>query len=214
MVDTRSGGPLQGGRLSHPAGSLLLVLCGLDLDGVLCDLGPSVAGRITERFGVSSHPSTWRSYDLRLLRLGVPEDRFSAFLDETFDDPDLYVGAPLCEGAAAALAQLRRAGWDLVGITARPPHLADATEAWLARHGLPVGEVHHVPVGTKADVARRLGADVTVEDNPTEAELLAEVCESWLLDRPYNRATPVSRARRLSSWDEAVGRLCQLRLFA
>ena len=73
------------------------MLCGLDLDGVLCDLGPSVAARIAERFGVASHPSTWRSYDLRLLRLGVPEDRLSAFLDETFDDPGLYAAAPVCD---------------------------------------------------------------------------------------------------------------------
>jgi len=190
------------------------VLCGLDIDGVLCDLGPSVAGRIADRFGVSSHPSTWRSYDLRLLQLGVPQDRFSAFLDETFDDPDLYAEAPACDGVAAALAALGQAGWTMVGITARPPHMARATRAWLSHHGLPVHEVHHTPVGTKAGVARRLGAAVTVEDNPTEAELLAEVCESWLLDRPYNRSAPLGGARRLSSWDDAVGRLCQLRLFA
>ena len=190
------------------------MLCGLDLDGVLCDLGPSVAERIAARFGVASHPSTWRSYDLRLLRLGIPEDRFSEFLDETFADPGLYAAAPLCEGVAAALGQLRESGWELVGITARPPHLAAATKAWLARHGLPVADVHHTPVGTKAQVARALGTVATVEDNPTEAELLAEVCESWLLDRPYNQGSPVVRARRLSSWDDAVGRLCQLRLFA
>lgn len=190
------------------------MLCGLDLDGVLCDLGPSVAARIAERFGVASHPSTWRSYDLRLLRLGVPEDRFSAFLDETFDDPDLYTESPMCDGVAGALTELREAGWRLVGITARPSHLAAATRAWLARHGLPVEDVHHTVVGTKSEVARALGADATIEDNPTEAELLADVCDSWLLDRPYNRAAEVVRARRLSSWDDAVGRLCQLQLFA
>jgi len=190
------------------------VLCGLDLDGVLCDLGPSVAARIAERFGVSSHPSTWRSYDLRLLRLGVPEDRFAEFLDETFDDPRLYASAPLCTGVAAALATLRRSGWDLVGITARPAHLDRATRAWMAQHRLPVEEIHHTPVGTKAAVARRLGVDVTVEDNPAEAELLAEVCESWLLDQPYNRAAQLCRARRLFSWEEAAGRLCQPRLLA
>ena len=190
------------------------MLCGLDLDGVLCDLGPSVAERISARFGVASHPSTWRSYDLRLLRLGVPEDHLSAFLDETFDDPGLYAAAPVCDGVRPALCALRAAGWDLVGITARPPHLAQATRAWLVRHRLPVDEVHHTPVGTKSAVARRLGADATVEDNPTEAELLADICESWLLDRPYNLSTPVVRARRLSSWDDAVGRLSQLRLFA
>ena len=190
------------------------MLCGLDLDGVLCDLGPSVAGRIASRFGVASHPSTWRSYDLRLLRLGVPEDRFSQFLDETFDDPSLYTSAPVCDGVAPALFELRAAGWRLVGITARPPHLAQATKAWMARHRLPVEEVHHTDVGTKSAVARKLGADATIEDNPTEAELLADVCDSWLLDRPYNRASPVVRARRLASWDDAVGRLCQLPLFA
>ncbi len=200
--------------MSQGPGSLGLMLCGLDLDGVLCDLGPSVAARIAERFGVSSHPSTWRSYDLRLLRLGVPEDRFGAFLDETFGDPTLYATAPACEGVARALAELREAGWRLVGITARPGHLAPATTEWLARHRLPVEEVHHTVVGTKAAVARDLGAAATIEDNPAEAELLAEVCDSWLLDRPYNVGAAVQRARRLSSWDDAVGRLCQLRLFA
>ena len=200
--------------MSQPAGSLCPMLCGLDLDGVLCDLGPSVAARIADRFGVASHPSTWRSYDLRLLRLGVPEDRLGAFLDETFHDPELYAGAPLCDGVGRALVALREAGWDLVGITARPSHLARATRAWLGRHGLPVQAVHHTAVGTKSRVARELGAHATIEDNPAEAELLAEVCDSWLLDRPYNRAAPVVRARRLSSWDDAVGRLCQLRLFA
>ncbi|MGI8984042.1 MAG: 5' nucleotidase, NT5C type [Acidimicrobiales bacterium] len=190
------------------------MLCGLDLDGVLCDLGPSVADRIADAFGVASHPSTWRSYDLRLLRLGIPEDRFSAFLDHTFADPSLYGAAPVCEGVHVALGQLRQSGWDLVGITARPAHLAEATRAWLARHRLPVEEVHHTPVGTKSEVARRLGVDATIEDNPAEAELLADVCDSWLIDRPYNLASAVVRARRLSSWDDAVGRLCQLRFFA
>ena len=187
------------------------MLCGLDLDGVLCDLGPGVAARIAEGFGVASHPSTWRSYDLRLLRLGVPQDRFSAFLDETFADPDLYAGAPVCEGAAPALGELVGRGWRLVGITARPPQLAGATTAWLARHGLPVAEVHHTPAGTKATVAGRLGVAAMVEDNPDEAELVAEVCESLLLDRPYNRTVPVVRARRVASWDDALGRLGQLR---
>ena len=190
------------------------MLCGLDLDGVLCDIGPSVAARIADRFGVASHPSTWRSYDLRLLRLGVPEDRFGAFLDETFADPGLYTGAPVCDGVPQALRRLREAGWQLVGITARPAHLAAATKAWLVRHRLPVDEVHHTAVGTKSEVARALGADATIEDNPTEAELLADVCDSWLLDRPYNRSAEVVRARRLSSWDDAVGRLSQLQLFA
>jgi uncharacterized HAD superfamily protein len=186
----------------------------LDLDGVLCDLGPSVASRITARFGVATHPSTWRTYDLRRLRLGVPERSLVAFLDEVFDDPSLYDEGHVIDGAAYGVGQLLDAGWRLVGITARGPHLGPVTRAWLARHGLALGAVHHTPVGTKSAVARRLGAVAAIEDNPAEAELLGEVCESWLLDRPYNRDHPMQLARRLRSWDDAVGRLCQLRLFA
>jgi uncharacterized HAD superfamily protein len=190
------------------------MLLGLDLDGVVCDLGPGVAARIADRFGVASHPDTWRTYDLRLLRLGVPEAPFQAFIEELFSDPSLYGEAPVAEGAAWGIARLREAGWRLVGITARPLHLAQVTRAWLHRHRIALDGVHHTPVGTKAEVADRLGALVTVEDTPHEAEQLAEVCESWLLDRPYNTDYPLSRARRLRSWDDAVGRLCQLRLFA
>lgn len=203
-----------GGVVSQGLGSVGAMLLGLDLDGVLCDIGPPVAARIHERFGVASHPSTWRSYDLRLLRLGLPEARFHAFLDEIFADPDLYAAAPVAEGAVAALTTLVDAGWRLVGITARPPQLAAATEEWLDRNRLRLDGVHHTSVGVKAAVAARLGVDAMVEDNPAEAELLAEVCQSWLLDRSYNRDHLLLRARRLSCWDDAVGRLCQLRLFA
>ncbi len=190
------------------------MLMGLDLDGVVCDLGPGVARRIAERFGVASHPDTWRTYDLRLLRLGVPEIPFRAFLDELFTDPSLYATAPLAEGATWGVRHLRAAGWRLVGITARPAHLAPVTRAWLESHHIHLDDVHHTPVGTKAEVARQVGALVTIEDNPHEAEQLADVCESWLLDRPYNAEYRLSRARRLCSWDDAVGRLCQLQLFA
>ena len=189
-------------------------LLGLDLDGVLCDIGPAVAARIAERFGVASHPATWRTYDLRLLRLGLPEARFHAFLDETFADTELYRAAPVAEGAAAGVAALVNAGWRLVGITARAPHLAGATAWWLEAHGLPLEGVHHTAVGAKSELGRSLGVEATIEDNPVEAELLAAVCQSWLLDRPYNRDHRLHRARRLASWDDAVGRLCQLRLFA
>lgn len=200
--------------MSYPLAILAPVLVGLDLDGVLCDLGPGVAARIAERFGVTTHPATWRSYDLRGLRLGLPHDRFCAFLDETFADRTLYATAAATPGAVDGLAHLRSAGWAVVGITARPPHLAAVTTRWLADHGLGLDRVHHTPVGTKAAVARRLGVDVAVEDNPAEAELLGRVCRSYLLDHPYNRDAPLRQAWRLSGWDDLVGRLCQLRLFA
>ena len=62
--------------MSQPVGNLSDVLCGLDLDGVLCDLGPPVAARIARRFGVATHPSAWTRYDLRTLDLGVARGPF------------------------------------------------------------------------------------------------------------------------------------------
>ena len=187
---------------------------GLDLDGVLCDLGPGVSARIAERFGLATHPASWRSYDLRRLDLGLPEDRFGAFLDEIFADARLYGEAPATCGAVNGVAQLRAAGHTVVGITARHFHLADVTTRWLAGTGLVLDGVHHTRVGSKAEVAAELGVEATVEDNPVEAELLARVCRSYLLDHPYNRDVVLDRAQRIHSWDELVGRLCQLRLFA
>ncbi len=190
------------------------MLIGLDLDGVLCDLGPGVSARIADRFGLASHPDSWRSYDLRRLQLGVPEDRFGAFLDEIFAEADLYGDAPATCGAVTGVAHLRAAGHTVVGITARHVELAGVTSRWLAATGLMLDSVHHTEVGAKAEVAAELGVDATVEDNPAEAELLAEVCRSYLLDHPYNRDAVLYRAQRIHSWDELVGRLCQLRLFA
>lgn len=198
--------------MSQPLGNLVNVLLVLDLDGVLADIGPGVATRVAARFAVDCHPATWRSYDLR--HLGLPEPAFRSFLDETFADPALYEGAAPCDGARHGAGQLVAAGWQLVAVTARAPHLVDVTRAWLDHHGLPVDDVHHVPFGSKWRVARRLGAHAAIEDNAEEAESLGAVCESWLLDRPYNTAVPLLRSRRLRSWDDAVGRLCQLRLFA
>jgi len=203
-----------GAGLSHPLAILPPVLIGLDLDGVVCDLGPVVAARISERFGVASHPDTWRTYDLRLLRIGVPQAPFQSFLDDLFGDPTLYDRAPVAAGAFWGVGRLQQAGWRTVGITARPAHLAGVTRRWLARHGIVLDEVHHTTVGGKSAVAAGLGVLVTIEDNPHEADQLAEVCDSWLLDRPYNRDYALAAARRLGSWEDAVGRLCQLRLFA
>lgn len=204
MLRTRPAPP----RTSWPT------LCGLDLDGVVCDLGPGVASRIAHRFGVASHPDTWRTFDLRRLPLDVPRHHFDAFIDEVFADPELYEEAPASVGAVEGVRRLAEAGWDLVGITARPGSLASVTRSWLDSKGIHLRAVHHSPVGTKSTVARHLGVAVTIEDNPHEAELLAEVCESWLLDRPYNREYELVGARRLGSWDDAVGRFCQLPLFA
>lgn len=186
------------------------VLLALDLDGVVCDLGPGVAARLRARFAIDTHPATWRTYDLS--HLAVPARELRPFLDETFDDPSLYVDAPVCAGARRALGALRAAGWTIVAVTARAPHLAAVTRSWVASSGLSIDDIHHAPVLTKARTAAALGADAAIDDHPGEAELLAAVCSSWLFTRPWNAAHAPHRCRRVASWSDALGRLRQLTL--
>ena len=184
------------------------MLLALDLDGVVCDLGPGVAARLHARFGLESHPSTWHTYDLS--HLAVPAEQLQPFLSATFDDPALYESAAVCGGARGALAALCDAGWTAVAVTARSPHLASVTRAWIASMRLPIDDVRHAPLLGKADVAASLGAVAAIDDHPDEAESLASVCASFLFSRPWNAAHVTSRCRRLASWPDAAGRLRQL----
>jgi uncharacterized HAD superfamily protein len=184
------------------------MLLALDLDGVVCDLGPAVAARLHARFGVESHPSTWHTYDLS--HLALPADELRSFLGSTFDDPTLYEAAPVCTGARAALAGLCDDGWTVVGVTARSRHLAGVTRAWVSSAGLPLDGVRHAPLLGKAEVAAELGAVASIDDHPGEAESLAAVCSSWLFSRPWNAAHVPDRCRRVASWPDASSRLRQL----
>lgn len=184
------------------------MLLALDLDGVVCDLGPGVAARLQVRFGVDTHPSTWHTYDLS--HLAVPGQELQPFLAATFDDPALYESAAVCGGARHALGALCDAGWTAVAVTARSPHLAPVTRAWIAAMRLPIDDVRHAPLLGKAEVAASLGAAAAIDDHPEEAESLASVCPSFLFSRPWNAAHVPSRCRRLASWPDAAGRLRQL----
>ncbi|HET7651528.1 MAG TPA: hypothetical protein VFK42_00730 [Acidimicrobiales bacterium] len=184
------------------------MLLALDLDGVVCDLGPGVAARLHARFGLDTHPSTWHTYDLS--HLAVPGEELQPFLSATFDDPALYESAAVCSGARHALGALCDAGWTAVAVTARSPHLAPVTRSWIAAMRLPIDDVRHAPLLGKAQVAASLGAVAAIDDHPDEAESLASVCASFLFSRPWNAAHLPSRCRRLASWPDAAGRLRQL----
>jgi uncharacterized HAD superfamily protein len=184
------------------------VLLALDLDGVVCDLGPGVAARLHARFGLESHPSTWHTYDLS--HLAVPGDELRPFLESTFADASLYASAPVYAGAHAALRSLRDGGWRVVAVTARPAHLADVTRAWVGSTRLPIDDVQHAPLLGKSRVAAALGAVAAIDDHPGEAESLASVCSSWLFSRPWNAAHAPDRCRRVASWPDAAGHLRRL----
>ncbi len=92
----------------------------------------------------------------RLRHLDGPgPNRWDRFFGAAARDP------VLAEGAALVADLARR--HDIVWLTGRPERLRGVTEAWLARHGLPAGELlmradsdHRPAVDYKAGMVRRL----------------------------------------------------------
>lgn len=117
--------------------------------------------------------------------------------------------APM-RGALAALGNLRRLGYRVHIVTARPECVRGATWRWLRRHGVAscVEAIHCVTGGAaKPAVARALGCAAFVEDNHATAEALgAAGIRSYLLAAPYNRR-PTTHSMRLAGWPEVLADL-------
>jgi len=116
---------------------------------------------------------------------------------------------PLLPEGASLVADLGRQH-DIVWLTGRPEWLRDVTADWLARHGLPEGELHLRPVHDrrparifKVGVLRRLaprGIAAFVDDDP-------EVVEAALAaGYPAALADWVPRAESLREAQERLGR--------
>jgi len=104
---------------------------------------------------------------------GRPKD-WAAFFGAAPDDQ------PLAEGVAAARTAVE-AGHVVVYLTGRPERCREDTQAWLAEHGLPAGELHMRPEGdrrparltkvaTLRQLARRDRIAAFVDDDPAVVE--------------------------------------------
>jgi phosphoglycolate phosphatase-like HAD superfamily hydrolase len=113
-------------------------------------------------------------------------------------------------GALEALGALRRLGYDVHIVTARPDGVRGATWRWLRRYGVAeyVEAIHCVTGGpAKPAVARALGCAAFVEDNAATAEALgAAGIRSYLMDAPYNRQ-PITHSLRLRGWSAVLADL-------
>lgn len=164
---------------------------GLDLDGVVVDSIPRWIDVINRGSG-------------RLYRPGE--------LPATHDTPEM---AAYCDrhelemlilpgpmpGAVEALGALRRAGHELVVVTARTPRMRGLTEAWLAYHGVAVDGLHFLEGGSKAPLALAEGLDLLVEDTPHNALAVADAGVRVLLyGAPYNQHVAHPLITRCAGW--------------
>lgn len=151
-----------------------------------------------------------------------------------FNWPAYWVDMPVVPDAPHVLTQIRSRGIFVWLFTRRPwpnpstfptgredvyhrawrdvPQIADVTQRWLRRHGIPFDRLTLETGGddeeTRFSAARDGRVHRFVEDNPENAAALALHCDRvFLMDQPYNQASDRAlpgNIVRVRTWDEII----------
>lgn len=188
------------------AGLSRRTIVGVDCDGVLAS-DRLLWQRMHERF--PEHIPA-RYADLATFEWPRATPETTALCLELSADPAFMERLAPMRGALEALGTLRRLGYAIHIVTARPECVRGATWRWLRRHGAAghVEAIHCVTDGAaKPAVAQALGCVAFVEDNHATAEALgAAGMRSYLLAAPYNRR-PTEHSIRLAGWSSVLADL-------
>lgn len=181
-----------------------------DMDDVLANIRTLVADVLGKATGRSIPWESWTTYDLGQV-FGIPIDHcLQAFIEHT-----VLERAQPEPGAAEAVTRAIELGFTPAIISARAwhPNGQSLTRDWLDAHGLPIQEVHLVPLGvSKSSCLQGLGNIAAYVDDHLGHILDAQAAGipgAVLMDRPWNRfALPNDRVYSLAEFAlrlEAVG---------
>jgi uncharacterized HAD superfamily protein len=184
-------------RQRHPGAEQPII--GVDCDGVLAS-DRLLWQRLREHFPAYI-PARYE--DLTTFEWPRATAESAALCLELSADPQFMAQLAPMPRMAEALRHLRRQGYRLHVITARPACVRRATRRWLRRHGVSdyIESIHCVADGpAKVPLALALGCAAFVEDNHATAEALGKAgIHSYLLDAPYNRL-PTQASTRVRDW--------------
>ncbi|MDJ0862569.1 MAG: hypothetical protein QNJ82_10050 [Gammaproteobacteria bacterium] len=175
-----------------------------DLDDVLANLRDHLMNMLVRQTGHGIHWNQWHEYELGSVYQTTTERIMGWVLEHR-----VLESASLEPHAQPAVRTARQLGHRIAVVTARGwhPRGVQLTEEWLVANGLDVDELHLVPAfGDKSNVLRKLGRVAYFVDDHVghlyPARTLPEVCETLLIDRPWNRKD--RQIRRLFGLDEFV----------
>jgi len=184
----------------------------LDVDDVLAETTRALAELARLRFGKRVAFDDMAHFDLRI-SLGLDAGEHGRFMQAAHEETFLTDLAPM-SGAVETVSGWHRAGARISVVTGRPPTSRGATERWLARMDLPYHRLDHVDkygryatsaATRKEDLAHRDYA-IVIEDSADMATFFVARTEAvvLLVDRPWNRASPVAdpRIRRVYDWSD------------
>lgn len=103
------------------------------------------------------------------------------------------------EGAANAIQQMKKDGHTIYIITARigankknlfGKYMRFALQQWLEKNGVPYDDIFYVSTSNsaveKCEIARKLGVDYFIEDDPNNIFALSNICKVITLNADYN----------------------------
>jgi uncharacterized HAD superfamily protein len=189
--------------------SVLVVGC--DLDGVIGDIVQQLVRFCRREHGILLTRKQIVSENIETCTLIRREQ-----LHRLFENREFFRSLPLVPRARESLSKLRAAGHQIHIVTDRFWYagIHDDTTDWLIRHRIPFDSVVFARKAEKHDIAESLKLQWFVEDQLSNARLLAPLCRVLLLDRPYNQGDVPARVTRTDSLSEAVDLITQSRQFS
>lgn len=174
----------------------------IDLDGVLYDFRKRLCQHLRQRWNYLLRPGDIHQYNVANLT-GVKEID-EDLLFQIRKNPEFYLTMEPLPGAQRALRRLKQYG-TLIVVSNRPAMMRATSLLTLARDfpddttldGLPFRSVHLQDKTRKYRIARAMGAEWAVDDNPTIAEEYAKhrvVCflvNAFRSYRPHRYIKPV-----------------------
>lgn len=174
---------------------------GCDLDGVI--------GDIVRQLVVFSH----RKHRIHLSRKHIVSENIETCtpirrdqLHGLFENRDFFRTLPVVPRARELLSKLKAAGCTVHIITDRFWYkgIHEDTTDWLKRHRMPFDSVVFARKAEKHEVADRLKVRYFIEDQLSNARLLAPLCRVLLLDRPYNQGNIPDQVTRVDNLKDAA----------
>lgn len=134
-------------------------------------------------------------------------DRFVS-LYRNFDTIFTYVyeEAKLLPDVLETIEMLEHRGYNVYFVTARDTKIDSITKKWIEKNGMNPDRVISLGTKNKVNIAKKLGCDVFIEDDPGNIEqLLSAGFEVIALDTNYNKGVAGERLTRVSNWEEIMG---------
>jgi 5'(3')-deoxyribonucleotidase len=173
-----------------------LIAC--DVDNVVADLVSVILNRYEDRFGISLSPCDIKEYDLsKFLDEG--------FVEECFDNPNIYDDVQPIAGSISGIAYLRSAGHRVAFVTSCSSMQLTRKLNWLQDFGFLDERVKFDPDYIPCVQKELIRADILIDDkyeNVAKFQGIGDGNRAILFSQPWNLAYPWRASA--NAWDEVL----------